>query len=193
MTGYEAYKLYLALKSHFNQANYDFFKYKGKVRASVESFEKRRDKYFFEKLGKLDNPRDYLVANLSVNPSLWIRDILSRDCQRVYSEWLTRQQSLTYLFKEDLEKIDLQKDLKIIDGDHPTLFKLYLSGSIYLETISILLHLCDGFEQWSNLLGEDPVWSLESTKLKKILPFITYDRQKIASICKQAIENKAFT
>ena len=33
MTGFEVYKMYLALKQHFTKQDYDYFKYRGKVRA----------------------------------------------------------------------------------------------------------------------------------------------------------------
>ena len=50
MTGFEVYKMYLALKQHFTKQDYDYFKYRGKVRANEKSFEQRRDRYFFKKL-----------------------------------------------------------------------------------------------------------------------------------------------
>ena len=49
--GFDAYKVYLALKQHFT-SNYDYFKYNGKVRAGEESFLKRNDRFFFRKLSK---------------------------------------------------------------------------------------------------------------------------------------------
>ena len=48
MTGFEVYKMYLALKQHFTKSDYDYFKYEGKVRANENSFEQRRDRYFFK-------------------------------------------------------------------------------------------------------------------------------------------------
>ena len=40
---YEAYVKYLALKSHFSDLNYDFFKYNGKVKAWRSTFDVRKD------------------------------------------------------------------------------------------------------------------------------------------------------
>ena len=51
MDGFEVYKTYLALKLHFSKDNYNFFTFNGKSRASLKSFEGRKDKYFFKKLG----------------------------------------------------------------------------------------------------------------------------------------------
>ena len=50
MNGYEAYKLYLAIKLHFSTEDYDFIKHNGKVNCSLDSFTKRNDKYFFHRL-----------------------------------------------------------------------------------------------------------------------------------------------
>ena len=52
MTPFEVYKTYLALKNHFTQAKYDYNKYCGKVRASLNSFYKRKDRFWFEKLSR---------------------------------------------------------------------------------------------------------------------------------------------
>ena len=46
MTGFEVYKMYLALKQHFTKEKYDYHKYRGKVRASEDAFEQRHDRYF---------------------------------------------------------------------------------------------------------------------------------------------------
>ena len=52
MTGYEAFSLYESLKLHFTKESYDFFKYNGKTKVSVQSFENRKDKYHFYKIGR---------------------------------------------------------------------------------------------------------------------------------------------
>jgi len=49
VTPFETYQHYLSLKNHFTNPKYDFFKYGAKTRASVTSFNKRKDKYWFEK------------------------------------------------------------------------------------------------------------------------------------------------
>jgi hypothetical protein len=67
-TAYEAYKDYLALRNHFNNEKYDYFLYNGKVSGSVASFEKRKDRFFFEKLAKHRDPHGLMVANFVYNP-----------------------------------------------------------------------------------------------------------------------------
>ena len=53
VTPFEVYQKYLSLKQHFNREEYDYFKFRGKVRASESSFDKRKDKYHFIRLSKI--------------------------------------------------------------------------------------------------------------------------------------------
>ena len=52
MDPFDVYKLYNALKLHFDNESYDAIKYNFKTTVNPQSFFKRRDKYFFAKLGK---------------------------------------------------------------------------------------------------------------------------------------------
>lgn len=45
MNGFEAYKYATAINLHFNQLDYDAFKYNFKTNVSQESYWKRNDKY----------------------------------------------------------------------------------------------------------------------------------------------------
>jgi hypothetical protein len=75
MTAYDCFKEYLSLKNHFTKDSYDYFKYNGKVRTNLSSFEKRKDKIFFHKLAKHENVHGFLVANLVHNPKTWIKEL----------------------------------------------------------------------------------------------------------------------
>ena len=48
MEAYDAYKIYHALKLHFN-SEYDYNKYNGKAKVTVDSYLKEKDKPFFAK------------------------------------------------------------------------------------------------------------------------------------------------
>ena len=72
MNGFEVYKVYLAIKLHFTSKNqsYDFHKHGGRTTARLETFTKRRDRYFFHKLSKSYNDItivDYFVSNFVTN------------------------------------------------------------------------------------------------------------------------------
>ena len=179
MTPFQVYIEYLALKSHFSNEKYDYFKYNKKVRASVASFNKRSDKYWFEKTSRKYNDKeivDFLVSNFVAadNPqSIWIGHIINSG-ERIYREWMRRQQSLTYLFKEQSEELFSETKLENVfdcSKGHPIVLKKFLSGKISIETLIIF----DKIFLFGNSFDEkllDPVWEMVSLKIKKYSPFV---------------------
>ncbi len=182
MSPFETYQTYLSMKSHFTNSKYDFFKYGGKSRATVTSFNKRKDKYWFEKTSRKysdEEVKDFLLANFvsADNPqNLWIGEIINSG-ERTYAEWMRRQQSLTYLFKEQSNELLSENELESLFNctkGHPPILKKFLSGQLSLETFTIyekIFHFSNDFDK--KLL--DPVWETVSLKLKKYSPFLNID------------------
>ena len=195
VTPYQVYTEYLALKSHFTNKNYDYFKYNKKVRATITSFNRRKDRYFFERTSrKLSDKEvvDFLVSNFvsSDNPqNLWIGEIISSG-ERTYADWMKRQQSLTYLFKE--QSNELFSETKLEDAlncskGHPPVLKRFLSGKLSLETLTIyekIFHFSTDFDK--KLL--DPVWETVSLKIKKYMPFINIDVFSYKKLLREIID-----
>ena len=179
VTPFETYQSYLSMKSHFTNPKYDFIKYGGKSRATMTSFNKRKDKYWFEKTSRKYSDQeviDFLLSNFvnATNPqNLWIGEIINSG-ERTYAEWKMRQQSLTYMFTEQsstlLSENDLEKVFNCSKG-HPIILKKYLGGEISLETLSILEKVFSFKGKFDKKL-KDPVWETVSMKLKKYLPFL---------------------
>jgi hypothetical protein len=94
VTPFETYQHYLSLKNHFTNPKYDFFKYGARTRASMTSFNKRKDKYWFEKTSRKYSDKevvDFLVSNFTAtdNPqNLWIGEIINSG-ERNYADWGT--------------------------------------------------------------------------------------------------------
>ena len=182
VTPFETYQHYLSLKNHFTNPKYDFFKYGAKTRASVTSFNKRKDKYWFEKTSRKYNDKevvDFLVSNFTAtdNPqNLWIGEIINSG-ERNYAEWMKRQQSLTYLFKEQSSELFSENELESVfdcSKGHPTVLKKFLSGTISLETLVIYNKIFLFGNKFDKQLL-DPVWETVSLKLKKYTPFLNID------------------
>ena len=179
VTPFETYRTYLSMKSHFTNPKYDFFKYGGKSRATITAFNKRKDKYWFEKTSRKYSDQeviDFLLSNFvnATNPqNLWIGEIINSG-ETTYTQWKMRQQSLTYIFKEQSENLlsetDLEKLFNCSKG-HPILLKKYLGGEISLETLTILERVFSFKKDFDKKLT-DPVWETVSLKLKKYLPFL---------------------
>ena len=167
------------MKSHFTNSKYDFFKYGGKSRATMTSFNKRKDKYWFEKTSRKysdEQVLNFLLANFvnaDTPQNLWIGEIINSG-ERTYAEWMRRKQSLTYIFKEQSEKLlsetDLEKLFNCSKG-HPLVLKRYLGGEISLETLMILEKVFSFAKDFDKKL-QDPVWETVSLKLKKYIPFL---------------------
>lgn len=182
MTPYQVYCEYLALKSHFSNKNYDYFKYNKKVRASITSFNRRTDKYWFEKTSRKYKDEEivnFLVANFvestSVN-QIWIGEIINSG-ERNYLEWIKRQQSLTYLFKEQSTALFSRNALNDVfdcSKGHPSLLKIFLRGEISPENMVIYERVFSFLKDFDKKLL-DPVWEIVSLKIKKYSPFIHID------------------
>jgi len=179
VTPFETYRTYLSMKSHFTNPKYDFVKYGGKSRATMTSFNKRKDKYWFEKTSRKYSDQevvDFLLSNFvnATNPqNLWIGEIINSG-ERTYAEWKMRQQSLTYMFTEQSSTLLLENDLEKVfncSKGHPIILKKYLGGEISLETLSILEKIFSFQSKFDEKL-KDPVWETVSMKLKKYLPFL---------------------
>ena len=194
MTPFDTYKTYLALKNHFTKDQYDYHKYCGKVKAQLQSFYKRKDRYWFERLSRQKSDKeivDFFVSNFiaCTDPSkLWIGELM-REGEGRYSDWLKRKQSLSYIFKEETKK--LFEDTRVDDvfdcsKGHPIILKKYLSGSLSIETM-IIYDMVFFFKNNFDKKLIDPVWESVSIKLKKYSPFLNIDIVKYRTILKECV------
>ena len=196
VTPFETYRTYLSMKSHFTNPKFDFFKYGGKSRATMTSFNKRKDKYWFEKTSRKYSDQqvlDFLLSNFVIadNPqNLWIGEIINSG-ERNYADWMRRKQSLTYLFKEQSEKLLSENELETVfdcSKGHPVILKRYLGGEISLETLTILEKVFSFVKDFDTKLT-DPVWETVSLKIKKYIPFININVYNYKKILKEVISN----
>ena len=195
MSPFETYQTYLSMKSHFTNSKYDFFKYGGKSRATMTSFNKRKDKYFFEKTSRKYSDKeivDFLLSNFvsADNPqNVWIGEIINSG-ERTYADWMRRQQSLTYLFRE--QSNELFSETKLDDAlncskGHLPVLKKFLSGKISLETLVIYDKIFLFGKTFDKKLL-DPVWETVSLKIKKYAPFLNIDVFNYKKILREIID-----
>lgn len=184
LSAFETYTLYLALKRHFT-SSYDFFRYGGKTKASLESFKAKRDQYNFQKLSRKYSDvemKDFLVANFITNPAFWSGTLLSPEAEANYTAYLKRRQSLSHFFSEELQSLgDLR--FKFI-GDPPEIINIYLGGRISLETMILLDTVIHFKEKYDVTLKDDFLWPTISMLMEKFKPFLEYDPKKITQILK---------
>jgi hypothetical protein len=184
MSPFQAYKTYSALKLHFT-SNYNYFQYNGQTKLKPESFEKRNDKIFFAKIAKHIDPVNFLMINLLDNPKAWIRTLAyDKQAEVKYTDWLKRKQSMTYMFKQDLQKLnpDFNSNLVVEDNTHPKIVVQYLSNEIMFETLCIICAITGCIKYWNKKMMEDPVWDELSRKSIKYMPFMDIDTVKYKKI-----------
>ena len=191
---FKVYVDYLALKRHFQIDNqYNYFKYNGKIKASSDAFTNRKDYYHFAKLSKKDDPHNILVANLCENDKEWIGDISSEKGYEKYIDWKSRQDSITYHFKTQLNNLndDFKSNFKVTNGQHPYILQLYIKKTISLETFSILVNMTNVIDYWNSKI-EDIYYGIPLIKRSQLYqPFLQYDEEKLKNIVKDKfIDNK---
>ena len=192
---FDAYKCYLSLKNHFTKDSYDYHKYCGKSRATVQAFYKRKDRFWFEKLARNKDDKEvveFFVSNFitCTDPSkLWIGEMI-REGEGRYTDWKKRNQSLSYIFKGEIESVFEDNNFDsmfVINGSsHPRILKLYLSGDVSIETFVILDRILGFKNQFDSKLS-DPVWETVSMRMKKYSPFLNIDVFRYKKILKEVV------
>ena len=193
MVPFDTYKTYLALKNHFTKESYDYHKYQGKSRASLQSFYKRKDRFWFEKLSRQKEDReviDFFVANFvscSDPQTVWIGEMIKEGEAR-YKSWQKRIQSLSYVFKEESQQLFDNRFEEVFDCSkgHPLLLKMFLVGKISLETLVIYDRIFLFGKNFDKKL-KDPVWETVSMRMKKYSPFLHIDVFHYKKLLKQVV------
>jgi len=193
---FDAYRCYLSLKNHFTKDHYDYHKYRGKTRATVQAFYKRKDRFWFEKFARQKNDKEveeFFVSNFiySTDPAtMWIGEMIKEGEGR-YTEWKKKVQSLSYIFKEEVENVF--EDQKVDDAfdcskGHPPILKSYLGGDTSLETM-VICDIIFGYGKDFDKRLNDPVWETVSRKIKKYKPFININVPRYKKILKEVVIN----
>jgi hypothetical protein len=196
MDAIDAYKIYLGVKNHFTQDSYDWFKYNKKVNVTYDSFLKRKDKIFFAKLGNRKDAylEEFLVSNFLHDTKIWVGELLSEECEERYKEWKRKQESLTYVFKNEIDFLsgmsadELNSFFTAKDNDHPPIIKKYLRKEISLDTLSILnsyLHFINRYDK----IVHDPIYKEVSKLCKKYQPFLKYDNARMKKTLREVVMN----
>jgi hypothetical protein len=194
MMPFDAYRCYLSLKNHFTKDHYDYHKYRGKTRATQQAFYKRKDRFWFEKFARQKKDKEveeFFVSNFiySTDPgTMWIGEMIKEGEGR-YQEWQKKVQSLSYIFKSDIETLfDGYKVDEVFDCSkgHPLILRSYLGKNTSLETLVI----CDrilGYRKDLDKKLNDPVWETVSRKIKKYSPFLNIDVPRYKKILREIV------
>ena len=200
MKAIEAYQTYLAVKQHFSDNSYDYFKYNGRIRLNESIFHTRKDRFFYEKLARKfsdkpdDELRNYFVSNLSQNPKVWIRELVGIRAEETYTKWKAYQESLTYNLLQDVAKIDEshEGDFSSLflcrDGQHPALLNLYTNSEIAIETLIGCDILMECFDRWNKEIDDTIIWPNIYLFCQRYRPFLNIEEAATDGKFRQALK-----
>ena len=195
----DVYRTYLSVRNHFTRDTYNFFKFGGKTKASSSAFEKRRDRYIFDKVSKDykdDEVALLFVSNFVAKEKFWIGNALSEESRNIYTMWRKKIQSLSYIFENDVKaiideindrEIDFDSVFKIQDGQHPIILRLTLADRVSLESFLILNKILDFFPQFNRRIEETIIWPDFYKKCVKYEPFVKVDMTRFKFILKKQL------
>ena len=199
--GFDVYKTYLAVKLHFASDTYDYYKYDGKVNAKLDTFTKRKDRYFFHKLSTRyaeTDILDFFVANFLADSKRWIGNLLANDGRDVYLDYKKRKEAFAYHFKQECGTIasDLgRRNISFNDGfippngQHPRILRLLIQRKISYQTAVVLDHFLGFTKNWYKEITEKIVWPEISLKVARVKPFINFNATECKLIMKEIFVN----
>lgn len=192
MTGYKAFRYYVALKLHFSKDKFDVFQNRGNVKGSFEAFNARNDRYMFEKIArKYDTDQEliqFYVANFAYGNTDMVYGM--EQSEENYIVWKRRKESITHLFKSDLDviqleaeknKLDMAAMFYFLDNNYPYLLKMYLGKQVSIETLHMINTEQNIITNWK---ADSKAIMLEDDlrRVEKLRGFIKYDAEKIKKI-----------
>mgnify|MGYP001415949696 FL=1 len=185
---YESYKLYNALKLHFETDSYDALKYNFKTSIKPQSFFNRKDKYFFAKLAKTygKNLKEYYIANFKMDVK-YVGDMLNEGGEQYYRSHKKVLESIHYSFENDINKLSeiessFDELLLSENNNHPKIIKLWMQDEILLETIVILDSLTGFMNRENKKITETIIWPDIYRKITKYKPFVKFNTEACRSI-----------
>ena len=184
MTGYEAFILHHAVNLHFNRS-YDCWKYNFKTNVTEKTYWKRPDKFQLTKIGKRFKTRDDIIlyfASHQIAGNKYTGDMI-RD-EDTYTQFLKRIDSISYLFKNELEEISDVKFDKLleIEDTYPKIIQLHLEGTVSLETVCIINRLTGFINRANKQITETILWPDLFNKISKYQSFLKFDDSKMRKI-----------
>lgn len=189
--GARAYQVYNAVRLHFNSDSYDFIKYQGKTRNTIDSYLRQRpsSKFIFNKIQRQYSQRMplYFAAQTAAKNFVvpYVYDLMNNDAHQHFIEAQKYIDNCVFMLEGVLEKIDCSSDFKILDHHDPVIFDKCLTNEISIHSLPL-------FEQ---AIGFCSIWETKGSplvikfakRIKKYSAFVNGDKQQIRKIIKKHV------
>jgi len=195
MTGYETFGIYQSLKLHFTTESYDFIKYGGKSRVSIDAFDNRKDKYYFHKLSRRVATKEeliaFLVANFVEDEKAWVGNLLGEEAEVNYRKHQKVMQSLSYTFENEcrdlFDGVDNPNELLLVTDGYPPLLRKALRKEVEIETVCLLNGILGFVPHWSVKIADTIHWPNFRMKLLKYAAFLPVNDVKYKQLLKKVL------
>jgi len=200
--GFDVYKVYLGVKLHFTSKTYDYIKYGGKVNATLDTFTKRKDRYFFHKLSTKygqNDILDFFVSNFLSDSKKWVGNLLQNDGKDVYLDYKKRKEAFTYHFRSDcvcivddfsIRNVSFNDGFQSGDGQHPRFLRLLLQKKISYQTAVVFEHFLSYVQNFNKEIKEKIIWPEIANKIERLKPFIRFNETECKMILKEIFVKK---
>jgi hypothetical protein len=163
----------------------------GNIRVTRESFERRRDKTFFQWLAPR-LPQDitcaFFVSQYVEADGAWIGNIVFEKelANKRYLDWEQRMGRLWERYAEDINTIAVRcKSWELAfatpSGQHPAIFKMVSQRQIAPETYSILHHFTNFITICEERLG-DQMFEELNLRYRKYTSFLPISKEKFLEL-----------
>lgn len=191
MNGYDAAKLYNAVKLHFNSESYNAIKYRFKTKTT---FVPENQFYAFQKLSNLykENLTNFYVSNFIDNPKYCVFDLLSPECEETYKKWKKRQDALSYVYKTEMSELLTEYELNellTVKKTYPIFMTEVMREKVSLDTLLISDCILQFFKDWEKNIKEEIIWGAFKMKCEKYRSFMNIDLPKMKEILKMEVKN----
>lgn len=197
LKAFECYQTFNALKMHFT-TNYDYIKYRGKVRSQEEKFNARKDRPLFVRLANKvkdkENLEDLIVSNvIAGNKKKWVQFYLTDEAWQVKERWKNNVSELFPIIEKELSYVcaisngDIESSFESINGSHPLILALFYSDQISMETLICLDKANNIFEKWNTSLIDTIMWPDTYKLCVKYSPFLKKTDEELKNIVVKTI------
>lgn len=181
---FDAWKIYQAIKLHYQSRSYNYFKYHGKVKNDWNRFVKEKQKRIFTGLArKYKSNYEYFIAvSFLKNPDIkWVGELYENEYQEWFYESVKYIETQPRQFSLDIQSIitigkqnEVTRFIDMLiptENKLPPIVKLHKAGLTKIET-SVTLNIILNWVDNICISIDDPLWEYEKHRMTCFSPFI---------------------
>lgn len=166
--GFNLFRIYCAIKAHLSDS-FDINKYGLKTKIPLDTYNKRSDRVFFERLASKNDAEEaykLMLLNMIGNEDCISYELASAGAYSYYLNHSGRIDRIHTVYRKDLEEIFLllktsQKKFKdlLIGTSHPVILQLLIQNKICIETVLLIDSFLPILDEVNKQYKSDILWN----------------------------------